>query len=96
MKAIWIENGAEFEVDGSSTEMIMTMFSRSLYTPNSRKRVDRVERLAAEIGARVQYPLNDELAGVCIYHGDKGYECISYRQTERLLRELKKSSPASV
>ena len=70
--------------------MAMALFSRSIYTPNSRKRIDRVERLAAELGARTQYPINDERAGICIYYGDEAFECISYRQTERLLRSLKR------
>lgn len=91
MKATWEENGAEFEVDGTPTEMAMTLFSRSIYTPNSRKRIDRIERLAHDVGARVMYPMNDLTAGICIYVGDKeAYECISYRQTEGLLRSLKR------
>lgn len=92
MQAVWEENGAKFEVDGTPTEMAMTLFSRSIYTPNSRKRMDRVERLAADIGACVQYPINDAVAGICVFHGNNAYECISYRQTERLLRELKRSN----
>lgn len=48
MKATWEENGSRFEVDSTPTEMAMTLFTRSIYTPNSRKRVDRIERLAKE------------------------------------------------
>jgi hypothetical protein len=91
MQATWIENGAEFKTDGTATEMVMTLFSRSIYTPNSRKRMNRVERLARDIGFQVAYPMNDEKAGIHVYNADEGYECISYRQTERLLRELKRT-----
>lgn len=72
--------------------MAMTLFSRSIYTPNSRKRIDRIERLAAELGAKVHYPMNDQVAGIYVHIGKDAYECISYRQTERLLRELKRKS----
>ena len=88
MKAHFNENGgASFETDGSPKEMIMTVFSPEIYTSNSRKRVDVIQRLASRISADVYFPFAHG-TDITIEISNESYECQSYRQTEKALRWL--------
>lgn len=58
------------------------------YPGNCRKRIDRIDRLAHEIGAEVSYGLNSTSTGVEFRGGY--YESDGLRRTEELLRYLKR------
>jgi hypothetical protein len=61
-------------------------------TPNHetlKKRVGRCERLAADIGATVWYPVTGK-AFISIRTGDGVHNCSTLRRVEKLLRHLKR------
>lgn len=60
------------------------------YPGNRHKRCYRIDRLAAEIGAKVCYGINHIGIGICV--GDYQYEATSLRGAESILRYLKREA----
>jgi hypothetical protein len=70
----------------SDDEIIYSLFG---FSSVHRKRINRIERLATEVGASVYYPLN-EVARISVTLSEGGFECRSLRDAERLLRTIKR------